>query len=93
MDMGYNLHFHSDNYGPPLRSAIPFSIMSPFTHILVPSVLSMKWLSVTFSLRPDEAMLDLPWQVFISANKIILLVQYKEICSFMLSLSPMLKTT
>ena len=40
----------------------PLSTMSLFTHILVPSVISMILISITFCLRPHEAMLDLAWQ-------------------------------
>ena len=61
MGRGHNLPLHSGKYDPPLRSATALSTISPFTHILVPSVLSMIWLSITFSLRPEEAMLDLAY--------------------------------
>ena len=46
----------------PPWGADPFSTMSPFTHILVPSVVSMILVGITLSLRPDEAMVDLAWQ-------------------------------
>ena len=41
--------------------------VSPFTHTLVPSVVSIILVSITFSLRPDEAMLVCAWQILVCA--------------------------
>ena len=46
--------------------------MSPVTHILVPSVVSRILVSITFSLRANEAMSDLTWQKLICAKKLTL---------------------
>ena len=61
----HNLHYtnNSGKYVPTLRGCQkpqPFPLApctSPFTHPLVPSVVSIILLSITFSLRPDKAML------------------------------------
>ena len=50
--------------------ATPLGTMSPFTHTLVPFVVGMILVSITFSLRPDQAMLNLAWQKLVYANKI-----------------------
>ena len=48
--------------------------VSPLAHILVQFVLSIILVSITFSLRPDEAMLVCAWQKLVCAIKSFLLI-------------------
>ena len=59
----------SGKYGPPM-GCHPFEPCLPLHIIWVPSVISMILVSKTFSLRPDEAILDLTWQKLVYTNKI-----------------------
>ena len=62
----------------------PFGTMAPFTNILVPSVASMIWVSIKFSLGLDEVMLDLAQRKFVYTNIINSVTAIQEVTQFYL---------
>ena len=56
-------------YVPPQGVPSPLAPLSHFAHILKLSVVNMVLVSITFSRRPDEAMLDLARRKLVYTNK------------------------
>ena len=56
-----------------------FGTMSLFAYTLVPSVVSISFVSMTYSLRPDEQMLVYAWLKDICAIKLFLLITIQEV--------------
>ena len=75
---GHTIYIYISGMVPQEVSPSPGN-MSPFAHILVPSVVSMIWVSITSSLRPDEAVLDLAWQKLVYTNKINFVTAIQEV--------------